>query len=77
MKEKIISASLFKVHCLKIMDQVRKKKEIVIITKRNVPVVKMVPLEEEEKAVFGAMSGAIKILSNIVDPIEEVWDACN
>ena len=77
MKKRNISASLFKAQCLKIMDQVRKKREIVIITKRNVPVVKMVPLEEEEKTVFGSMSNTIKILDNILDPIEEVWDACN
>jgi antitoxin (DNA-binding transcriptional repressor) of toxin-antitoxin stability system len=55
----------------------KKKKETVIITKRNIPIVKVSPIEEKETPIFGAMANTIHIIGNIVEPIEEVWDGCS
>ncbi len=49
MLRKRIPAGKFKAECLRIMDDVQKKKIHIIITKRNIPVAEMVPIEEKKK----------------------------
>ncbi len=45
------------------------------ITKRNKPIAQLVPIGEEETSLFGAMKGTVHILSDIIEPIEEKWNA--
>lgn len=72
-----LSAGEFKTHCLKLMDLAQKKGETVIITKRGIPVAKLVPFEETPLPIFGFMSGSIEIKGDIIQPIEEEWYAEN
>ena len=44
---KTVAAGAFKVHCLRIMDEVQSKRQAVLITKRGKPVAKLVPVEKE------------------------------
>lgn len=71
-----MKAGNFKAHCLKVMDRVKRTKRRIIITKRNVPVAQIVPIEEKETTLFGSMKGTIHIKGNIVKPIDEEWNAC-
>jgi prevent-host-death family protein len=74
---KTMAAGQFKVHCLKIMDQVQSKRQAVLITKRGKPVAKIVPVEQEKDDIFGFMKGkgSIEIKGDIVSPIltPEEW----
>jgi prevent-host-death family protein len=70
-----IKAGKFKAQCLKIMDRVKKTRKRIVITKRNKPVAQLVPIEEKEISLFGAMKGSIHIIGDIVAPIGEDWDA--
>lgn len=70
-----IQAGKFKARCLKLMDRVQRTKKKIIITKRNKPVAQLVPVEEENQTLFGKMKGTVHILSDILAPIDEVWDA--
>ena len=71
-----ISAGEFKARCLKLMDEVARTHEPVIITKRGKPVAKMVPVENEEKPeLFGYMAGTATIHGDIIGPIEVEWEA--
>jgi prevent-host-death family protein len=74
---KTMPAGAFKVHCLKIMDEVACKRVPVIITKRGKPVAKLVPVETEKDDIFGFMKGKgkIEIKGDIVSPIltPEEW----
>ena len=71
-----ISAGEFKAKCLKLMDEVARTHEPVIITKRGRPVAKMVPLEsEEEVELFGYMAGTATIHGDIIGPVEVEWEA--
>lgn len=74
MDEKI-KAGKFKAECLKVMEKVRKTRRKIIITKRDVPIAKLVPIEEEEVKIFGKLKGTVHFKGNIIDPIDEVWDA--
>jgi prevent-host-death family protein len=72
-----MKAGKFKAQCLKVMDRVKKTRKRVVITKRNKPVAQLVPIEEKETSLFGAMKGSIHILEDIVAPIGEDWNAEN
>lgn len=74
MDEKI-KASQFKAECLQIMDRVQKTRRKITITKRNVPIAKLVPIEEKKEQAFGKLKGSIHFKGNIREPIEEAWDA--
>jgi prevent-host-death family protein len=65
---KTIAAGAFKVHCLKVMDEVQSKRQAVLITKRGKPVAKLVPVEKEKDDIFGFYKGKIKINGDIVSP---------
>ena len=74
---KTMAAGAFKVHCLKVMDEVQSKRQAVLITKRGKPVAKLVPVEKEKDDIFGFMKGkgTVEIKGDIVSPIltPEEW----
>jgi prevent-host-death family protein len=74
---KTMPAGSFKVHCLRVMDEVQSRRESIIITKRGKPVAKLVPVEQEKDDIFGFMKGkgTIEIKGDIVSPIltPEEW----
>jgi prevent-host-death family protein len=68
MKTKTIPAGTFKAQCLAIMDEVQKKRQAVVITKRGKPVAKLVPVEKAKDDIFGFYKGKISILGDVVAP---------
>jgi prevent-host-death family protein len=74
-----LTAVEFKAKCLELMDQVNENHEEVIITKYGKALVKLVPViaveERGNGSLFGYMKGSVKINGNIIDPIDEMWDA--
>lgn len=74
-----IPAGEFKAKCLHLMDQVQQSKKSIIITKHGKPVAQLVPLSEVKKSqgLFGYMGGTIKIMGDIISPIDDVWNAEN
>lgn len=75
MKKHIVPAGKFKAECLQLMEYVNDKHTTILITKRGVPIAKLVPIEEESINLFGALKGNLKIKEDIVMPIDEQWDA--
>lgn len=58
------------------MDRVKRTRSRVVITKRNIPVVQIVPVtESKRKSAFGLLKGSIQIKGDIISPLDEVWDA--
>jgi prevent-host-death family protein len=72
-----MAAGEFKVHCLKVMDEVQSKRQSVLITKRGKPVARLIPVENEKDDIFGFMKGkgTVEIKGDIVSPIltPEEW----
>lgn len=66
---KTMPAGKFKAHCLKVMDEVREQREPVMITKKGVPVAKLVPAEEPRLNVFGCLASTAEILGDIEAPV--------
>lgn len=73
---KTIAAGEFKSKCLKIMDEVQTKHISYTLTKRGVPVARLVPVSKEPTApFFGCMRGMVKIHGDILAPMQEDWEA--
>lgn len=42
---------------------------------RNVPIGELDPIDGKEEIVFKKLKGSVRIFNNIVDPIDEAWNA--
>jgi len=70
-----IPAAAFKAECLKLMDQVEKTREPIIITKHGRPVAQLAPVSPGPRSLFGYMKGTMKIVGDIVSPVGGDWSA--
>ena len=70
-----IKASEFKAKCLKLMDEVADSGVEIVITKNGRPVSRLVPYRDEEPTMFGRDRGKIRILGDIIKPINVKWEA--
>ena len=70
-----IAAGEFKAKCLELMDKVHETHTSIVITKRGIPVARLVPVEEEPVTLFGAQRDSITVKGHIIAPIGEAWDA--
>ncbi len=73
-----VAISEFKAKCLALLEQVRKTKQPIRITRRGKPVAEVVPptVVMDRKAWFDSMKGTIEILGDIVSPAndEDEWE---
>ena len=70
-----IKASEFKAKCLKLMDEVANSGVEIVITKNDRPVSRLVPYRDEEPSMFGRDRDKIRILDDLIEPIDVQWDA--
>ena len=70
-----VTASEFKARCLQLMDEVNDSGEEIVITKRGRPVSRLVPYRERPATLFGMFAGEMKILGDIIEPIDVEWEA--
>lgn len=73
---KSISSAVFKATCLQLMDEVKEKHIQIIVTKHGKPVAQLVPLEDDSlPEFFGCLKDTVVIKGDIVNPIDETWEA--
>jgi prevent-host-death family protein len=65
---KTMAAGSFKANCLAVMDEVKERRESVVITKRGKPVAKLVPVDAEADSIFNFMAGKVRIKGDVVAP---------
>ena len=68
-----IKASEFKAKCLRLMDEVEKTGQEIVITKHGRPVSRLVPYRKRPQLAFGRNRDNIKILGDIVSPMPVEW----
>ena len=75
---KTMGISQFKSHALKILDQVAKTQEIIIITKRGKPLAQITPYRTSGITPKpGRLSDALVFEKDVISPLgEDMWDAC-
>jgi prevent-host-death family protein len=73
---KQMAAGKFKARCLAVMDDVNATGEPMLITKRGVPVAKIVPVSSKKRDLFGFMAGQFEIVGDIESPTvpPEAWE---
>ena len=64
-----MAAAQFKAQCLAVMDQVSQSGRASVITKHGKPVVKVVPANEGEDEIFGALAGIARIAGDIENTV--------
>jgi prevent-host-death family protein len=69
-----IAAGEFKAECLSLLDTVARTRRPLVITKRGKPVAQLIPVQEAP-ALFGAMSGSVVHLEDLVSGIGDNWNA--
>ena len=74
---KTLPAGEFKARCLAVMEEVRKNREPVLITKRGKPVAKLVPADKTREELIGRLEGVISITGDVESPIEplDAWES--
>ena len=70
-----VTASEFKARCLQLMEEVNDTGQEIVITKRGKPVSRLVPYRQRPASLIGLMKGQIKILGDIIEPIDVKWEA--
>ncbi len=71
----IIKASDFKARCLKLMDEVADTGNGLVITKNGRPVARLIPHRSRPDSLFGIDKGKIRILGDIIEPLDAEWEA--
>ena len=51
------------------------KGESIVITKRGVPVARLVPVDVHRPKIFGYMRGSVLWYGDLISPIDVKWDA--
>jgi prevent-host-death family protein len=75
MVPKQIGAGDFKAKCRHLLDEVAQSPTPPVITKRGRPVAKLVPVDEGPVDIYGCMAGTIRILGDIVSPLDDLeWN---
>lgn len=64
-----MAAAQFKAQCLAVMDHVSQSGCPVVITKHGRPVAKMVPINDDEDEIFGALAGIARITGDIENTV--------
>jgi len=70
-----ISAAQFKAECLRLMDEVEKTRQPIIITKHGRPVAQLAPLPADTGSLFGYMKGTLRISGDVMAPLDVEWSA--
>ncbi|WPX99647.1 Type II toxin-antitoxin system Phd/YefM family antitoxin (plasmid) [Candidatus Megaera polyxenophila] len=70
-----IAISQFKSHCLEIIEKLQTNGQSVIITKRDKAVAKVLPIDNKKVSLFGMLKNKAEIKANILEPIDETWNA--
>lgn len=70
-------AGEFKARCLRVMEEVKKYRTPVVITKKGRAVAKLVPPDAPATDVFGCMAGTARIVGDVEAPVvpAEAWEA--
>ena len=74
-QSRTMKASEFKAKCLRLMDEVNENGGEIVITKNGKPVAKLTAFRERPNTLFGTGLSRMKILGDIISPIDVEWEA--
>lgn len=75
MDPKSISTSELKARCSAVIEHVAREREAIVITRHGRPIARIVPVVEERETLFGFARGTITIHGDLIDPVDQEWEA--
>jgi prevent-host-death family protein len=72
-----IPAAVFKAECLKLMEEVARTGQPVVIAKHGKAVAQLVPVPATPKSLFGYMKNTVRIIGDVVAPTDERCSAAS
>lgn len=75
MKNKDISVTEFKAHCLELIGNVNKEKVSITLTKHGKPCAQVIPINNDVEELFGCLKGTVTENGDILEPLDVIWDA--
>jgi antitoxin (DNA-binding transcriptional repressor) of toxin-antitoxin stability system len=70
-----IAISQFKAHCLEIIKEIQISGQSVVITKRDKAIATVLPMDTKKVSLFGMLKNKADIKADILEPIDEKWNA--
>jgi prevent-host-death family protein len=70
-----VNAAEFKTHCLRLIEEVRQGRGSIVVTRYGTPVARLIPYEEPPRPVVGWLRSSVLSYGDIVNPVDEPWDA--
>ena len=73
---KTATATEFKTHCARLIDEVQRTGTPLIITRRGKPIAKLVRVHPRRGKLFGCLKGVIEVVGDIESPVlpPEDWE---
>jgi prevent-host-death family protein len=69
-----LSVSKFKATCLSVLEDVKKQKKKVLITKRGEPIAEIIPVDHKKKDI--PLKDTVVFIGDIISPVaEDDWEA--
>ena len=74
---KTVSSRVFKANCGRLIDEVARTGEALTITKYGKPLVRLVPIAKRSRrrSPFGFAKGRMRIVGDIISPLDVEWEA--
>jgi prevent-host-death family protein len=74
--DKIVTATHFKAHCLRLLEDVRRTRQPLIVTRHGKPVAEIAPPSSNDAA-ENPLKGSILQQEDLLSPVAGTWDSAN
>ena len=74
--DKIVTATHFKAHCLRLLEEVRRTRQPLIVTRHGKPVAEIAPPAPPD-AGENPLKGSILEQQDLLSPVAGTWDSAN
>lgn len=74
--DKIVTATHFKAHCLRLLEDVRRTRQPLIVTRHGKAVAEIAPPSSQDTA-GNPLKGSILEQADLLSPVAGTWDSAN
>jgi prevent-host-death family protein len=74
--EKMVTATQFKAHCLRLLEEVRRTRQPLVVTRHGKPVAEIGPPAAGDTLV-NVLKGSVLYQGDLLSPVAGTWDSAN
>jgi prevent-host-death family protein len=72
---KTVPATEFKAHCLALLEEVRRTRQSLLVTRHGKPVAEISPYVPKSAEQANPLRGSLLFEGDVISPLEEKWDS--